>query len=196
MLPGWRDVVGLKSEERLALFLVLTLGQRADPRRGSQCLGAAGGVVKSSEQEIAGRLALERRWLAPAIARIGARDAVGELLRFLRMRVPCQVIVSDLEAEYKLASLGLREQFDAVYVGERIGALKPSPRLFQAVLRDLEIPSQRLLHIGDRPETDGAAARAASCRVLVLGQDFGSFRQLLRVFAEGPGGPCRRPARP
>ena len=156
---------------------------------------AAGGIEQSSERDIAGRLALERRWLAPAIARIGARDATGELLRFLRMRVPCQVVVTDFEAEYKLASLGLSDEFDAVYVGERVGALKPSPLLFQTVLRDLEIPPQRLLHIGNRPETDGAGARAASCQVLVLGHDFLSFRQLLRILSEGLGGPGRQSAR-
>ena len=159
------------------------LGQLRRHRRRVEVARTGGGCWSPSEADIAARLALEDRWLLPAIARIGVRAGVADLLGFFRRHGLKQVVVSDFVADRKLANLGLAGQFDAVYAGERLGSIKPSPKLLQEVLRDLDIPPDRLLHIGDRPDTDGAAAKEAHCRVLLLGRDFGSFRQLFRTLA-------------
>ena len=127
------------------------------------------------------RLQIEERWLAPSIARSGSRPGLTDLLRYLRSRVRTQVILSDYEARYKLQCLGLEDYFEAIYVGEHLGFIKPSPVPFIRVLEDLGISAECLLHIGDRPDTDGAGAKAAGCPSLVLGRDFHSFRQLLRI---------------
>ncbi len=95
-----------------------------------------------------------------------------------------QVILSDFEADYKLKLLGLERFFDAVYVGERMGVFKPSRVAYAKILEDFDLTPECLLHIGDRPDTDGAGAAAVGCPSLVLGKDFRSFWELDRILAE------------
>jgi putative hydrolase of the HAD superfamily len=131
------------------------------------------------------RIQFERRWLCPAIAATGARSGAADAVRCFATRFETQVALSDFECGHKLASLGLAAAFRATYAGERLGHLKPSPQLFLRVLRDLELPPQALLHIGDRADTDGAGAEAAGCNVLLLGRDFRTFTQLRAMLAAG-----------
>ena len=123
----------------------------------------------------------EARILVPVIRRRGPRPGVTELLDRLRART--LIAVSDFDPEAKLEALGLRGYFERVHAAERTGALKPDPRVFHAVLEDLGIPASALLHIGNRADTDGAAARAAGCRALILGADFTSFGELGNLLA-------------
>jgi FMN phosphatase YigB (HAD superfamily) len=88
-------------------------------------------------------------------------------------------VLSDYEAAYKLDSLGLTDQFASIYVGVRLGFVKPSPFGFHRAAADYEIPTASLLHIGDRIDRDHAAARAAGCQCLILGRDFRTFDALL-----------------
>ena len=152
-------------------------------RRRMERVRAEGGRLEPDDAGIEQRLALERLWLSPAIAAVGARPGVSSALRFFGTRLEAQVALSDFESAHKLASLGLTDHFDAVYSGERLGHLKPSPEPFKRVLRDLDLPPERLLHIGDRSETDGTGAKAAGCRVLVLGRDFRTFAELEAMLA-------------
>ena len=123
---------------------------------------------------------LEARWYGRAIKETGARAGVRELLSFFAARGIPQVALSDYPAAYKLDSLGLRDRFAAIYVGESLGHVKPSPKAFERIAADFRVPAASLLHIGDREDTDGAAARAAGCRCLILGRDFRSFDSLLK----------------
>jgi FMN phosphatase YigB (HAD superfamily) len=125
---------------------------------------------------VSGRRAAEGRVLIPVLRRIGPRPGVVELLERLRPRTV--VAVSDFEPAARLDALGLRSFFDRIYAAERHGALKPDPRVFEAVLADLRVPPSALLHVGNRADTDGDAARAAGCQALILGEDFPSFREL------------------
>lgn len=159
---------------------------------------ARGGRVTPDDARTERRLELERRWLSPAMAAAGPRPGVANTLRFFGKLLEFQVALSDFECGHKLASLGLADAFSATYVGERIGHLKPSPEPFRRVLQDLGLPPQSLLHIGDRPDTDGAGANSAGCSVLLLGHDFRSFTQLQSMFDTGhlpgrgsPTGPRR-----
>ena len=131
---------------------------------------------RDSSSDTAARLAAEARILIPVIRRLGPRSGVAELLDRLRPRT--LIAVSDFDPEARLEALGLRGAFERVYAAERYGALKPDPRVFLAALADLGIPAAALLHIGNRADTDGPAARAAGCRALILGQDFASFGEL------------------
>lgn len=144
---------------------------------------ADGGRLETDDASIEERVALEQAWLSPEIAALGARPGVAAALGAFRARFESQVVLSDFEPAHKLASLGLLDCFDAIYCGERLGYLKPSPKPFRRILRDLDLQPESLLHIGDRPETDGAGAAAAGCRVLVLGQDFHSFAGLESMLA-------------
>ena len=131
---------------------------------------------RNPSSDVAARLEAETRVLIPVIRRLGPRPGVTELLDRLRPRT--LVAVSDFDPEAKLDALGLRGCFERVYAAERYGALKPSPGVFHVALADLGIPASALLHIGNRAETDGSAARAAGCRALILGRDFTSFGEL------------------
>lgn len=134
---------------------------------------------RNPSRDIPARLEAEGRLLIPVIRRIGPMPGIGELLDRLRPRT--LIVVSDFAPEAKLDALGLR--FDHIYAAERCGALKPDPRVFRAALADLGIPPSALLHIGNRPDTDGESARAAGCRALILGTDFTSFGGLRDILA-------------
>lgn len=152
-------------------------------RKRMEQVRANGGRLETDDASIEERVALEQAWLSPEIAALGARPGVASALGAFRARFESQVALSDFEPTHKLASLGLIDGFDAVYCGERLGYLKPSPEPFKRILRDLDLQPENLLHIGDRPETDGAGARAAGCRVLLLGRDFRSFSGLESMLA-------------
>jgi FMN phosphatase YigB (HAD superfamily) len=142
-----------------------------------------GGALDGRAQNQSDRdllLALERRWYAPAIQKTGTRAGLTEVLSFLTVRNIPQVVISDYRADYKLESLGLDGRFASIYVGERLGFVKPSPRLFQQVTSDFKVPPAGLLHIGDRADRDEAGALAAGCQCLILGRDFRTFGSLLK----------------
>jgi HAD superfamily hydrolase (TIGR01549 family) len=124
-------------------------------------------------------LEMEKRWYGPAIEKAGLREGVANVIQFLAARDIPQVVVSDYEAAYKLAALELSGHFASIYVGERLGFVKPSPFGLQRAAADYEVSTASLLHIGDLVERDGVAARAAGCQCLILGRDFRSFDDLL-----------------
>lgn len=151
-------------------------------RAGLEAARLAGGALDKALREGNGRealLDLEVRWYGRAIRRTGPRAGVIDLLSFLAARGVAQVVLSDYEAAYKLDSLGLTDRFASIYVGERLGYVKPNPRVFERIAADFGVPTASLLHIGDRADTDGAGARAAGCQCLILGRDFQSFGSLL-----------------
>ncbi len=142
--------------------------------------GALGGTLQETCRQAL--LDVEQRWYGRAIRQIGPRAGVTELLAFFAERDIPQVAFSDYQAKYKLESLRLADRFASTYAGECLGFVKPSPVGFERIAADFGIPTDGLLHIGDRADTDGAGARAAGCRCLILGQDFQSFDTLLKEF--------------
>ncbi len=167
---------GLRSiRELMALRQFRMVMERA--RTSDEALPAA---VEQDHRKLL--LEMEHHWYGRAIQRIGPRPGVVDLLAFLAAQGLTQVILSDYESNYKLASLGLQDRFQSVYAGESLGFIKPSPRGLQRIADDFEISPAHLLHIGDRAETDGVAARAAGCPSLILGRDFRDFHFLTRQF--------------
>ena len=125
-----------------------------------------------------------RRWYVEAIARVGPRSGVESVLLSLENRRLPQVVFSDYYAEAKLESLGLSKYFAAVYVGERLGAVKPNCKVLLKIAADFSVPVENILHIGDRSDRDEAVAQAVGCRCLILGRDFrdfGSLRETLET---------------
>lgn len=60
------------------------------------------------------------------------------------------------------------DTFDVIVSSADIGWRKPDRRAFEAVATVLDIPLEELVHIGDDPDTDGAAD-AAGAQALLLG---------------------------
>jgi putative hydrolase of the HAD superfamily len=76
-----------------------------------------------------------------------------------------------------LGTLGVLKQFEHIIISSEIGADKPSPRMFQEILRRFHVKAEQVLHVGDEEETDGAGARASGMSAFVLGKD-GDWEQL------------------
>ena len=117
-------------------------------------------------------------WHSAAVGDVGAQPGLVELLKAIQSTGKRQIVITDYEAEGKLDALKLPIDFERVFEGEVLGAIKPSPKLFMTILEELKIPAHALLHIGDRDESDGAAARGAGCQVLILGRDFEDYGHL------------------
>lgn len=57
---------------------------------------------------------------------------------------------------------------DAVVVSQRVGVIKPHPRIFAAAAAALDLPPQRLLHVGDDWAADVVGAKAAGWHAAYL----------------------------
>ncbi len=120
---------------------------------------------------------LERTWipgLEPAHVLPGVLDA----LTLLDARGIPRLVASDHPVEAKLTRLGLAEGWRAGLCAEALGALKPHPEILLAAARAVDQPPACLLHIGDRRDTDGEAARAAGARYLHALDERGSTASL------------------
>jgi putative hydrolase of the HAD superfamily len=60
-----------------------------------------------------------------------------------------------------LIALGIAEYFDTILISEEIGLRKPDPRIFQKGLDHLSVVAEESIFVGDHPENDVKAARAA-----------------------------------
>ncbi len=112
--------------------------------------------------------------------RTGPRSGTTELMAYLVSQNIPHVALSDYQCVYKLDALGLKDRFESIYEGQRLGFVKPSPQIFERVASDFDVPTGNILHIGDRVDTDDAGALAAGCQCLILGRDFQSFGSLLK----------------
>ncbi len=108
-----------------------------------------------------------RRWLLPAIEATGVRPGVVGALDHIAARGIPQVVASDFEGEEKVVVLGLEGHFRHCFAADALGQIKPSPRLFEHICAEMNIAAPELLHIGDRDECDGEAARTAGCQVII-----------------------------
>jgi HAD superfamily hydrolase (TIGR01509 family) len=63
-------------------------------------------------------------------------------------------------ARRALIRADLRDAFDRVVTSVACGWRKPDVRAFETVARRLDVPVERLVHVGDDPATDGGVAEA------------------------------------
>ena len=123
--------------------------------------------------------AVVSRWYVECIRQCGPHEGLDAVMNIFIERGYRQVVVSDLRIGDKLSALAIEDLFEKSYAGEDLGFIKPSNLLFQHVAQDMNIAPETLLHIGDRDDTDGDAARAVGCQVLILGKDFDDYASLL-----------------
>ena len=70
--------------------------------------------------------------------------------------------------ENLLAELGLARYFDAVLASAAVGCRKPSPEMFDLARARLDVEAAACVHVGDRPDADGAGAVAAGIRPIII----------------------------
>lgn len=119
-----------------------------------------------------------------------AADAV-EALDVLGDRGIRRAVVSNWDVRLRplLRELGLERRLDAVVVSGEVGAEKPDPAIFALACAQLGVPSHAVVHVGDDPELDVAAARAAGCAAWLWGTEISTFGELTRRLACEPEPP-------
>ena len=73
---------------------------------------------------------------------------------------PAWILLRDLEEQ------DLRSRLDVVVFSSEVGVRKPSPRIFQHALDELDVPAERALFVGDRLDADVAGARDVGMRTV------------------------------
>lgn len=127
-----------------------------------------GRVDRVGWEQWKGVLSREQEVIHALLPRIGPRTDILERLRQGRASGAIQVALSDLEARGKIEALGLASYFAEAVSAEALGFWKPSPEPFRWIQRRYGVEPGEHLHLGDRDETDGAGARAAGCRFVLI----------------------------
>lgn len=108
--------------------------------------------------------------LCAAIQRAGARKDTREVIRSLVERGVRVAVISDYRVEDKLAAMELLDlPWGALVAADQLGALKPHRRAFDRAAELLGVAPERIVHVGDRLDTDVRAAEAAGYRAILLG---------------------------
>lgn len=78
------------------------------------------------------------------------------------------IVFSNADARMRtvLDELGVLPQLEGVFLSAEIGCEKPLAEAFRAVQEALQLPPERILHVGDRPDADVAGARQAGWQAL------------------------------
>ncbi len=120
---------------------------------------------------------LERTWI-PGLRPSHVLPGLLDCFAMLDARGLPRAVASDHPVDGKLAQLGLSEGWVAGLCAEDLDQLKPGPAVLLAAAEAMDCPPAQLLHIGDRHDTDGEAARAAGARYLHALDDQGSTASL------------------
>jgi putative hydrolase of the HAD superfamily len=95
-----------------------------------------------------------------------------EALRGRGLRLVC-VSNWDCSLQMVLERCGLAAVLDGVVSSAEAGARKPDPAIFAPALALADCEPGEALHVGDTPDEDLAAARAAGIRALLIDRDGG-----------------------
>ena len=98
------------------------------------------------------------------------REGLVEFLRLARGRGLRLGVFSDYPAGPKLTALGVSALFDVAVSAQdpEVCRFKPHPRGLAVTARRLDVEPVQTVYIGDRPETDAVAARAAGMACVIL----------------------------
>lgn len=124
-----------------------------------------------ADAEAAVRAAFDR----PVATRDGAADGIRALADGRPVAVLSNCSVPGLAERALARSTVDPALFESVVTSVECGWRKPDRRAFETVAGDLGVPVDRLLHIGDDPETDGGAASAGAAVLLVEDQSLASL---------------------
>lgn len=98
-----------------------------------------------------------------------SRPGTKELLSRLLDNGKTVCVLSDYPNTAKrLAAIGLTDPRIHSFSAEEMGALKPSPRPFLDLSQKFNTLPEKTIVIGDRDDTDGAGARAASMNYIII----------------------------
>ncbi len=108
------------------------------------------------------------RYAEAFVAHTPVPPGVGGMLARLAGEAPLAVVSNwplALSLERYLESAGWRPHFVAVVVSQRVGAIKPGPRIFEAAARELGLESgPGILHVGDDLGADVVGAQGVGWR--------------------------------
>jgi putative hydrolase of the HAD superfamily len=97
-------------------------------------------------------------------------DAVSLLRALHRSGVRAGVLSAGLRVKQaeKLLRLGVLPWLDpkAIFFSDQMGVSKPNPKIYLKACTALGLPPERVLYVGDRPETDIAPAKAAGLKTV------------------------------
>lgn len=108
-------------------------------------------------------------------SKIEVSETTHQLLAGLAERYPLVVITN---GNLDLAQAGLDRYFTLVCKAGMAARMKPAPDMFEQTRRALKLPAQRILHVGDHPETDVLGARLHGFRAAWLNQRQQPWQQL------------------
>ena len=150
-------------------------------RRAQEQLRAVGSgpdqlrvACESTGTEYAKAMAYVQCWLEGRPLDLVAKAIYPGLVPFLSKATERGIklaVVSDYPAEEKLRALGLDAFFCAVISasGPSGRRFKPAPDGILAVLEELAVAPSHAIYVGDRPDVDAAAAKAAGTACAILG---------------------------
>ena len=105
-----------------------------------------------------------------------------DVLEQLRERFQLAVISNfDGRLRFILQHLGISKYFAHVFISSELGADKPDPEIFRRALKVMHLDANEVLHVGDDPERDWKAAKAAGLWVFRLDRPRNSLRDLLQL---------------
>jgi putative hydrolase of the HAD superfamily len=92
-------------------------------------------------------------------------------------------VVSNFDGRLRfiIDHLGISKFFNHIFVSSELGADKPDPEIFRRALRVVDLSPDQVLHVGDDPERDWKAAKAAGLSVFELDREKTSLRYLLKA---------------
>ncbi len=95
-------------------------------------------------------------------------------------------VISNFDGRLRfiLQHLGITKYFAHVFVSSELGADKPDTEIYRRALNLMHLDADEVLHVGDDPERDWKAAKAAGLSVFQLHRPRNSLRDL--VAALGP----------
>jgi len=101
----------------------------------------------------------------------GAVDMLDALHEDWILALATNAAASD-EADIRAAlrRVDLERRLDKVYCFKTIGHRKPSPEFFDFILKDLGLPAERVIMVGDDLEADVLGARRAGLRAVWFNQ--------------------------
>ncbi|NRB74294.1 MAG: HAD-IA family hydrolase [Verrucomicrobiales bacterium] len=92
------------------------------------------------------------------------------------------IILSNFDGRLRriLRDLELLDFFEHTFLSCEIGASKPDQRIFNEVVKVLDLPPQSILHVGDDPQCDWEGAELAGFALFRVGTRENSLGELLR----------------
>ncbi|MFO7769213.1 MAG: HAD family hydrolase [bacterium] len=108
-------------------------------------------------------IARDTEWLWKQIATSRIYPEVPEVLPILAGRGYRIALISNADEDdpviQVLLRAGLPMAFETVVTSQGAGAYKPSPRIFEQVLRELDLEPEQVLMVGDSPASDVLGAK-------------------------------------